>query len=466
MKTVLLSLAAIFVLVSAKAQYSQNFEGTDADLTGNCWTMTNVHVSNSNPITGAGSILTQPLTGNSVKELSTPALNITSGSITVSFNYQLVNSLNGNSGRLLEVGLVSPSGAFTLLDTLQFNNGSSTNVVSYSKTFSVSNGWTKFSLRASGWQGPGTARLRFDDLSVDANTLYGIVGPGLCNSAPVVVDDIYNALIGATVSGNLMSNDSDPNGESMTAAVVANSPDGTLVLNPNGSFVFTPNVGFTGPVATFTYQLTDSGFDPFSSNVGLVTINFSAVGSLPVTLVSFTAALNSSNEVDIKWTTSWEKNVSHFAIERSTDGENYSQIGLVFAAGNSSDLMNYSFTDKKLDANNKTFYYRLRSVDLDASFELSAIRTVTVGSQNRAGVAISTYPNPVNSQLKITLPSNWHRKQVTFQVISQSGQVVKRSISGSANQMETVDVTSIAPGIYILSAICNGETAIQKIIKK
>ena len=303
----------------------------------------------------------------------------------------------------------------------------------------------------------------FDDFSINATPLYG---SGVCNSAPVAVDDIYTALIGATVSGNLMSKDNEPNGESMTAAIVANSPDGTLVLNPNGSFVFTPNVGFTGTVATFTYQLTDSGFDPFSSNVGLVTINFSTVGSLPVTLVSFTAALNSSNEVDIKWTTSWEKNVSHFAIERSTDGENYSQIGLVFAAGNSSDLMNYSFTDKKLDANNKTFYYRLRSVDFDASFELSAIRTVAVGSQNRAGVAISTYPNPVNSQLKITLPSNWHRKQVTFQVISQSGQVVKRSISGSANQMETVDVTSIAPGIYILSAICNGETAIQKIIKK
>ena len=463
MKTVLLSLAAIFVLVSAKAQYSQNFEGTDTDLTGNCWTMTNVHVTNTNPITGTGSILTQPLMGNAVKELRTPALNITSGSVTVSFNYQLVNGLNGNATRTLELGLISPSGVFTLLDVINFNNSSPTTVTNYSNSFTVSNGWTKFALRASGWAGPGTARLMFDDFSINATPLYG---SGVCNSAPVAVDDIYTALIGATVSGNLMSNDNEPNGESMTAAIVANSPDGTLVLNPNGSFVFTPNVGFTGPVATFTYQLTDSGFDPFSSNVGLVTINFSAVGSLPVTLVSFTAALNSSNEVDIKWTTSWEKNVSHFAIERSTDGENYSQIGLVFAAGNSSDLMNYSFTDKKLDANNKTFYYRLRSVDLDASFELSAIRTVTVGSQNRAGVAISTYPNPVNSQLKITLPSNWHRKQVTFQVISQSGQVVKRSISGSANQMETVDVTSIAPGIYILSAICNGETAIQKIIKK
>jgi hypothetical protein len=262
-----------------------------------------------------------------------------------------------------------------------------------------------------------------------------------------------------------MSNDSEPNGESMTAAVVATSPDGTLVLNPNGSFVFTPNIGFTGPVATFTYQLTDNGFDPFSSNVGLVTINFSAIGSLPVTLVSFTASLNTANEVDIKWTTSWEKNVRHFAIEKSTDGQNYSQVGLVFATGNSSDLVNYSFTDNKIDANKSTIYYRLRSVDIDGSYELSAIRTVTIGAQNRPGVAVSTYPNPVNSQLKITLPSNWQRKQVTFQVINHSGQVVKRSVSGSANQTETLDVNYLAPGIYILSAICNGETAVQKIIK-
>src|SRR4026208_1691957 len=137
MKTVLLSLAAIFVIVSAKAQYSENFEGTDADLTGNCWTMTNVHVSTSNPITGTGSILTQPLAGNAVKELSTPALNITSGSLTVSFNYQLVNNLNGNATRTLELGLVSPSGAFTQLAVINFDNTSPTTVINNSNTFSV-----------------------------------------------------------------------------------------------------------------------------------------------------------------------------------------------------------------------------------------------------------------------------------------------------------------------------------------
>ncbi len=462
MKRILLSFAAIITIASAHAQYGENFEGTETGLVNNCWTLTDMHVTNSGPITGTGSILTQPLTGNSIKELITPALNITSGSLTVSFNYRLTNTLNANATRTLEVGLLSPSGVFTSLDVVNFNSSSSTAVVNYSKSFTVSTGWSKFAIRASGSQGPGTARLMFDDLSLNTTALYG---SGTCNTAPVAVDDIYNALNGATVSGNLMANDNEPNGESMTATVVASSPDGTLTLNPNGSFVFTPNTTFTGSVATFTYQLTDNGFDPVTSNVGLVTINFSAVGSLPVTLVSFTAGLNSANNVDIKWTTSWEKNVNYFSIEKSTDGENYSQAGLVFATGNSSDLVNYSFTDKKIDANKSTIYYRLRSVDIDGSFELSAIRTVTLGSQNR-GVAVSTYPNPVNSQLKITLPSNWLRKQVTFQVISQSGQVVKRSISGSAGQTETLDVNSLVPGIYVLSAICDGETAIQKIIKK
>src|SRR6185436_18845375 len=121
MKRILLSFAAIIAIVSAKAQLTQDFEGTDASLTGNCWTLTNMHVNNSNPITGAGSLLTQPLTGNSVKELMTPALNITSGSITVSFNYQLINNLNGNATRTLELGLLSPSGAFTSLYTTNFN---------------------------------------------------------------------------------------------------------------------------------------------------------------------------------------------------------------------------------------------------------------------------------------------------------------------------------------------------------
>ena len=462
MKTILLSLATIFTIVSANAQYSQDFEGTEASLLGNCWTMTEVHIANAGVISGAQSAQTQPLTGGSVRELITPALNVTSTSLNISFNYRLTNTLNPNSVRTIDVGLLSPGGAFTSLAAITLNSSNSTSIYNFNQTFTVSTGWRKLVIRASGTQGPGSARLMFDDLSTDASPLYG---SGICNSAPVVVDDVYTVLTGQNAAGNVMINDSEPNGEAMTAAVVTTSPDGTLVLNANGSFVFTPSPTFTGSVTTFTYQLTDNGFDPVTSNTGLVTINFSASASLPVTLVAFSASLNASNEVDLKWTTSTEKNVSHFAIERSTDGQTYNQAGIVFATGNSSDLVHYNFTDKKIDANKGTIYYRLRSVDMDGTFELSSIKTVTIGAQNR-GVAISTYPNPVTSQLKVTLPSKWQNKQVTFEIISNNGQVVKRSVSGSANQTETVDVNSLAPGFYILSASCNGETGLQKIIKK
>ncbi|MEI2822736.1 MAG: hypothetical protein V9F02_04830 [Chitinophagaceae bacterium] len=56
------------------------------------------------------------------------------------------------------------------------------------------------------------------------------------------------------------------------------------------------------------------------------------VTTLPVTLTSFIATLN-SNSVNIKWTTASEMNVSHFVLERSIDGTNFSEAGLVFAKG-------------------------------------------------------------------------------------------------------------------------------------
>jgi hypothetical protein len=64
------------------------------------------------------------------------------------------------------------------------------------------------------------------------------------------------------------------------------------------------------------------------------TINWLSL--LPVKLVSFTATLN-DNHTDLKWTTMTENNLSHYAVEKSTDGKNFSQAGVVFASGNTTE---------------------------------------------------------------------------------------------------------------------------------
>jgi hypothetical protein len=305
--------------------------------------------------------------------------------------------------------------------------------------------------------------LIFDDISANASPWYGASS---CNSAPIAVNDMYNAINGFPVSGNVISNDSDPNGEAIQSLVVTTSPDGVLVLNQSGSFTFTPNPGFAGPVATFTYQLADNGFAPDTSNTALVTINYSTPILLPVKLVSFSAMLN-TDKVDLKWTTSSEKNVSHFSIEKSTDGINYGETGVVFANGNTSEIKNYSFTDGNINTSQPgVIYYRLRSVDIDGKSELSYVRSIRIGKTAEQKISVVAYPNPVINELRVTIPSSWQNKKVSYEVYNNMGQVALKNIVSMAGQTESLQLAKLTKGFYIVKVSCEGKAASQPIIKQ
>ena len=77
------------------------------------------------------------------------------------------------------------------------------------------------------------------------------------NAPPVGVADSYSGVRDHTLTVNsasgVLANDTDADGDSLTATLVNGPVNGTLVLNPDGSFVYTPNSGFAG-IDTFTYQ--------------------------------------------------------------------------------------------------------------------------------------------------------------------------------------------------------------------
>lgn len=186
---------------------------------------------------------------------------------------------------------------------------------------------------------------------------------------------------------------------------------------------------------------------------------------LPVKLVSFAATLN-DDQADLKWTTSSEKDVSHFSIEKSLDGQSFSQAGIVFAAGNSAAMVNYTFADKNINTFKKgIIYYRLRSIDIDGSSELSAVRMITLGSQNKQVISILTYPNPVTNELHITIPTNWQGKKATYEVLDNNGRTARSKVVASANQTESISVANLPRGFYIARVICDDESAQQKVIK-
>jgi hypothetical protein len=79
---------------------------------------------------------------------------------------------------------------------------------------------------------------------------------------PVAEDDNYSANAGVPLtvpaSEGVLANDSDPDGDPMTAAVVSGPTHGTLAFNSDGSFVYTPSAGFFGS-DVFTYQVNAGG---------------------------------------------------------------------------------------------------------------------------------------------------------------------------------------------------------------
>src|SRR5689334_3300946 len=147
--------------------------------------------------------------------------------------------------------------------------------------------------------------------------------------------------------------------------------------------------------------------------------------TLPVDIISFNAMLEGTNKANLTWVTATEKNVSHFVVEKSTDGKNFSDAGIVFAFGNTQDKKTYNFTDKINATAGSVIYYRLRTVNIDAKNQYSIIRLIRIDKEN-ANIAVTTYPNPVTSDLRVTIPANWQNKKVSYELIGNNGRLTLR----------------------------------------
>lgn len=80
------------------------------------------------------------------------------------------------------------------------------------------------------------------------------------NDAPVGSDDSYstsqNTTFNSGTVGSVLSNDSDVDGDTLTASGTISSNGGTVAMNSDGSFSYQPPAGFAG-YDTFSYSIDD-----------------------------------------------------------------------------------------------------------------------------------------------------------------------------------------------------------------
>jgi hypothetical protein len=114
---------------------------------------------------------------------------------------------------------------------------------------------------------------------------------------------------------------------------------------------------------------------------------------LPVELLTFMAT-DQLKSVKLDWTTASETDNDYFSVERSLDGEFWSEIGQVKGSGTTTSVTAYTFTDHYPVVGYQ--YYRLRQVDFDGEFEYSKV--ILVLRNGDSSFTLDVYPVPLTSE--------------------------------------------------------------------
>lgn len=197
---------------------------------------------------------------------------------------------------------------------------------------------------------------------------------------------------------------------------------------------------------------------------GCLTAPVTLSATLPIKLTDFSARYDKTN-VSLTWESSMEYNFSHYVLENSSDGKVFNTTAMVFGAGVNGAGANYSYLDRSVYGRRGLIYYRLRMVDIDGKESYSAVRIVSL-DEAIDPVSISSFPNPVNNELRITIPANWQNKKVVYEIINSNGQIAQSKAVANSSQTETINTSRLAPGFYIARVTCEEITTQQKIVKQ
>ncbi len=103
---------------------------------------------------------------------------------------------------------------------------------------------------------------------------------GDTNRSPVATAESVNTSEDTPITINVLSNDSDPDGDSLTVDASDNGSNGSVVINPDNTVTYTPNLDYNG-VDTFAYIVGDGklGLDTATVTVNIASVNDNPVAS-------------------------------------------------------------------------------------------------------------------------------------------------------------------------------------------
>jgi hypothetical protein len=188
-------------------------------------------------------------------------------------------------------------------------------------------------------------------------------------------------------------------------------------------------------------------------------VSGSPIVPLPLTLTSFTGEQTTAGN-QLHWTTTMEENTASFTIQKQTSSA-FADIAQLPAAGNSHQLIQYSYTDaEKGDAR-----YRLKMTDIDGKFTYS--RTIALAG-NPTGLSIRILPNPASQPQSLTIGSSFTTSAVlTFTDMGGRRLQEKHlTLQKGDNSIDPSILAGLPQGIYLVGIATGQQQQTVKFIKE
>ena len=204
---------------------------------------------------------------------------------------------SANEGTALSFGI--PDGSFTDVDA--------DDSLSYMATLSDGSAlpaWLSFDAETQTFNGTPAAadigtmsiEVRASDLSgVSVSDVFDVTISNNLNHAPITQDDFAVTDEDASVTIDVLANDTDTDGDTLSVDT-ASAANGSVIINPDGTLRYTPDSGFSGS-DSISYSISDSQGGTATSRV-TVTVN---AGDSDNAIIDFSGndTLNGSNENDV-----------------------------------------------------------------------------------------------------------------------------------------------------------------------
>jgi glucose/arabinose dehydrogenase len=214
---------------------------------------------------------------------------------------------------------------------------------------------------------------------------------------------------------------------------------------------------------TFYYLIRLTVTDPFGlSKTDSVKI-YPEGSSLPVTLLSFSGAMQ-NHHIRLTWKTTNESFIERYEVERSADGRGFSKIGQHLPKdGNGTGIKEYNLFDT--DPLPGKAYYRLKVVHVDGTYEYSSgIHFTVTGLPSKE---MKVYPVPFTDNLVL---ETYFREagKIQVQLIDMKGRIIltRNEIVTEGTRIISIGgLDNLIPGLYHLNILQKGELRRIKVVK-